>query len=430
MKSSIKNVQMFYTLACRIGARVASSAPLPANRVRVAASLLILVFLAGLVPGLHAQEQVVVPEVVNYQGRLESLQPNKSYTDGLYDMEFRVWDSATSTNSGLLWAEGYSVYVKDGNFNLVLGEGGSPLTKPLSPSFRALRDVFRTSSGSSDRFLGLTVKQDEDRNPTAGIECSPRQQMLSAPFAFQAQYAQYANSAGAGTFYATNGLAVSGSALTADVDAQFSKTLTVSGSATLRKDLSVSGSILLSGPTTLTETATLTKGMDVSGQTTLHGTVDLSDCSTTGGGIVPIGGIIMWSGTTAPLGWALCDGKAKTKDGKPVPDLSGRFVLAAGQGTNELNGTNLITRVVGNLGGSATHTLTIDEMPSHYHTNTVQNIGYIAAYDTSDTDEVVAAPGNKSGHGAHHFMTSTNGSNVAHSIMPPYYVLAFIIRLN
>ena len=43
-----------------------------------------------------------------------------------------------------------------------------------------------------------------------------------------------------------------------------------------------------------------------------------------GGGTIPIGGIIMWSGSgTAPTGWALCDGNNGT------PDLSNKFIIGA-----------------------------------------------------------------------------------------------------
>lgn len=39
------------------------------------------------------------------------------------------------------------------------------------------------------------------------------------------------------------------------------------------------------------------------------------------GASIPTGGIIIWSGSAVPDGWALCDGTNGT------PDLRGRFVL-------------------------------------------------------------------------------------------------------
>lgn len=70
------------------------------------------------------------------------------------------------------------------------------------------------------------------------------------------------------------------------------------------------------------------------------------------GGSIPVGGIIMWSGTVAniPSGWRLCDG------GGGTPDLRGRFVAGAGGSYS-----------VGNTGGADTVTLTTSQMPSHNH---------------------------------------------------------------
>ena len=67
----------------------------------------------------------------------------------------------------------------------------------------------------------------------------------------------------------------------------------------------------------------------------------------------PVGGIILWSGSTSniPTKWQLCDGTNGT------PDLRNRFVVGAGSNYD-----------VGDTGGEATHTLTVNEMPSHNHT--------------------------------------------------------------
>jgi microcystin-dependent protein len=72
---------------------------------------------------------------------------------------------------------------------------------------------------------------------------------------------------------------------------------------------------------------------------------------------IPIGGIIMWSGAgfTLPSNWKLCDGTNGT------PDLRGRFVLSSGQGSG------LTARYVGQTGGAETVELTESQMPRHSH---------------------------------------------------------------
>ncbi len=69
-------------------------------------------------------------------------------------------------------------------------------------------------------------------------------------------------------------------------------------------------------------------------------------------GNVPVGGIIMWSGTlaTIPTGWTLCDGTNST------PDLRDRFIVGAADGADP-----------GATGGANNVTLTTDNMPAHGH---------------------------------------------------------------
>ena len=92
---------------------------------------------------------------------------------------------------------------------------------------------------------------------------------------------------------------------------------------------------------------------------------------TGGGGFVPQGGIIMWSGLIAnmPSGWALCNGSAGT------PNLTDRFVIHADA---DSDGTNN----VGDTGGVKEVTLTASESGSPAHTHVEKcldggvNIGY------------------------------------------------------
>ena len=72
----------------------------------------------------------------------------------------------------------------------------------------------------------------------------------------------------------------------------------------------------------------------------------------------------MWNGSTIPLNWALCDG---TIHGNlTTPDLRDKFILSSG------------TNSIGATGGSPT--ITIDQMPSHSHS--------ISSYDTGHTHSI------------------------------------------
>lgn len=137
---------------------------------------------------------------------------------------------------------------------------------------------------------------------------------------------------------------------------------------------------------------------------------------------LPRGSIIAFNGTNAPQGWALCNGQNGT------PDLRGKFIYGhgAGQGSS-----------VGRTGGSETHTLNVNEMPSHNHGCSIGN--------TSETRKVKSHPGTRwdepghstNGHGFwgkrfnhnHSCSISSNGGNQPHNNMPPYYVLSYIMKL-
>ena len=72
----------------------------------------------------------------------------------------------------------------------------------------------------------------------------------------------------------------------------------------------------------------------------------------TGGGVIPSGGIIMWSGAVSaiPTGWVLCNGSNST------PDLRNRFVVGAGS-----------SYAVNATGGADSVTLSTANMPAHSH---------------------------------------------------------------
>lgn len=85
---------------------------------------------------------------------------------------------------------------------------------------------------------------------------------------------------------------------------------------------------------------------------------------------------------------------------------------------------------IGNEGGSSTVTLTVAQMPSHQHVETISNGSW--AYDmvynrggtdtSSDGGAVVDASVNRTATGAK-ALTNATGSGEAHSNMPPYRVV-------
>jgi len=99
----------------------------------------------------------------------------------------------------------------------------------------------------------------------------------------------------------------------------------------------------------------------------------------------PRGGIIMWSGSNVPEGWALCDGSIV--NGLQIPDLRGRFIVGydpAKPDYNEpgnlsenanKNEFNILYQSEGNKGGDDSIQLIEEQLPSHNHIATTTSEG-------------------------------------------------------
>ena len=173
-------------------------------------------------------------------------------------------------------------------------------------------------------------------------------------------------------------------------------------------------------------------------------------------GLVPVGGIVAFSGTfsgrnpvdmkskKAMTGWCLCDG-TKT-NGLAVPDLRDRMIMGAGT-----------TYQTGSKGGAATHThsvsgtvgattLTVNQSPRHQHA-TVQGLpynisgGFPTVKNPSSVkqalggtwyagDTVIATgPSLEDGGSSSHVHSLSGVKSGSASSLPPYYALAFIMRV-
>lgn len=127
---------------------------------------------------------------------------------------------------------------------------------------------------------------------------------------------------------------------------------------------------------------------------------DPNDVQTAKDARVPVGGIIMWSGSVAdiPGGWVLCDGNNGT------PDLQDRFVVGAGS-TYSPDDTGGATQFSGNTGSSTTG-LTINTTTDEVSPGT-------------GIDALISATPSDPGH-THSVTVET---------LPPYYALAFIMKI-
>ena len=142
---------------------------------------------------------------------------------------------------------------------------------------------------------------------------------------------------------------------------------------------------------------------------------------------LPTGSIIAFKGTTAPKGWAICDGTNGT------PNLKGRFIYGYDA-----------TKGLGSVGGAATVRLTAAQMPSHTHA--MHGAGNHSHFTTDNAGAPLGGGNQFTGGGGDHrlgwggrYRTSADGNhahrlnntggNQAHNNMPPYSILLYIMKL-
>ena len=136
-------------------------------------------------------------------------------------------------------------------------------------------------------------------------------------------------------------------------------------------------------------------------------------------GTVPVGGIIMWSGSTGsiPTGWALCNG------GNGTPNLQDRFIVGAGNNYSP-----------GNTGGSAdavvvSHSHTISDSGHTHNFTAVLSATGNTDSGSGDREPAPASTGTTQSATTGITINSAGESGTGKNL-PPYYALAFIMRLS
>lgn len=159
------------------------------------------------------------------------------------------------------------------------------------------------------------------------------------------------------------------------------------------------------------------------------------------GEVMPAGAIVAFGGSTAPPGWLMCNGQ--TFDGEKffelyqalgnrnaVPDLQDRFILGRGTSTPE-------------IGGNRSITLSEEQIPAHTHAVKDPGHSHLANkyFRESSTDvnddslPVYAREGEAKDQitdlvqaNLTNITLEKTGGGQSIDIMPPYYVLTYIIK--
>jgi microcystin-dependent protein len=367
---------------------------------------LILLGIGLLLPIADAPAQSV-PALINYQGQVLAADGTPLAT-GDYTLTFQIFDAADGGT--LIWGpqvldgagsagHGPRIPVVQGFFNVMLG--------PVDTAARPLSGAFQAAT----RFLEIKVGTNDP--------ISPRQQILSAPYALNAANAATAvnvAAGGVGTVAITDG-AVSTAKL---------------GDSAVTAGKVANGSI----------------GTSKLAQEVLDR-------------LLPAGTIVAFGGTVAPAGWVLCDGSIRSGndaafsvlfavigktygvgDGSTpsfnVPDLRGRTGIGAGQGSGLSNralaaklGIEAITQVPNH-----THGVNITTSSSGAHTHTMQ--GWASSGGTTRFLDTIPAASTgtytTSSSGAHTHSVAGNTSNNAGGVasvdnLQPSLVLNYLIKL-
>ncbi len=158
---------------------------------------------------------------------------------------------------------------------------------------------------------------------------------------------------------------------------------------------------------------------------------------------VPIGTIAQYGGKTDPSYWLICDGRAVSRDTYSELFAAIGTTYGTGDGSTTFNIPDLRGRVsvgasdsytIGAKGGEATHTLTVDEMPSHTHAftkgGTSININVTRDSETTHGFDWPTSGGLWGGLKKANTSIANTGGGKAHNNMQPYVVTNYIIKAS
>jgi len=438
---------------------------LATRALRVACTCMCLVNLA---PQMVRASDPNPPERMTFQGFLTdgNGMPLATNAPKNFDVVFRIYDDQSAGNR--LWSEQQTVTVDNGYFSVLLGEGSDVGTE----SRPSLSTLF-TGNTASDRFVQMTVKGIGSGGSDATI--LPRLRLVTSPYAYLAL-----NAINAGRLVNdTNRQIVTITGTSVGINKSSpTATLDINGSAKASGSLTVNGLTntgvsRLEGDVTVVDKITANRSYASTVNFSTDGSAYLTVKNLSGGmnpainwdsfdwtaykrnqneyefvinsspklrinsdkvivdapggiegrGTIPLGGIIMWSGSSVPSGWALCNGQ--TVNGYTTPDLRDKFIVGSGS-----------SYTTGNTGGANTVTLNESQIPAHRHSMMdyyhAESSSRGVSYYTTYAEKKVGSGDTDTDNNYLFYVTHDSaytGGGGAHENRPPYYALAFIMRV-